>query len=91
MATRKRFWEDTTHRIRFVYTLKPCLWLNQIEIWFSGLNHHVLWRSDFDSVATLGAKIRHCIEFYNQNANPMKWNFHPKKKNTNVPVGVKRI
>ncbi|MDR1383732.1 MAG: transposase, partial [Planctomycetaceae bacterium] len=38
MATRKRFWEDKMHRIRFVYTPKRCSWLNRIEIWFSGLN-----------------------------------------------------
>ncbi|MDR1384185.1 MAG: transposase [Planctomycetaceae bacterium] len=37
MATRKRFWEDQTHRIWFVYTPKHCSWLNRIEIWFSGM------------------------------------------------------
>ncbi|MDR1383490.1 MAG: hypothetical protein LBJ67_06560 [Planctomycetaceae bacterium] len=74
-----------------MYMPKYCSWLNRIEILFSSMNRRVLWRGDFDSVTTLEAKIRHYIEFYNQNAKPMKWNFHPKKENANNTVGVKRI
>jgi hypothetical protein len=91
MATRKRFWEDKTHRIRFVYTPKHCLWLSQIEIWFSGLSRRILWRGGFDSVVTLEAKIRRYIGFYNQNAKSTKWNFHPKKEHANDSVDVNGI
>jgi hypothetical protein len=71
--TRRAFLEDASHRIRFVYTPKHCSWLNQIEIWFSGLSRRVLQRGDFDSVASLRKKIVNYISFYNQTATPMKW------------------
>ena len=73
MKTRKAFLEDTSHRIRFVFPPKHCSWLNQIEIWFSGLSRRVLRRGNFVSVDLLKEKILNYIEFYNQTASPMKW------------------
>ncbi len=35
MESRALFLQDSTHRIRFVYTPKHASWLNQIECWFS--------------------------------------------------------
>ena len=75
MATRKTFLEDESHRIRFVFTPKHCSWLNQIEVWFSGLSCRVLRRGSFGSVDILNRKILSYIEFYNQTAKPMKWKY----------------
>jgi hypothetical protein len=71
--TRKAFLEDESHRIRFVFTPKHCSWLNQIEIWFSGLSRLVLRRGNFGSVDMLKEKILNYIAFYNKTAKPMKW------------------
>ena len=71
--TRRAFLEDASHRIRFVYTPKHCSWLNQIEIWFSGLSRRVLRRGDFSSVHSLQSRILHYVTFYNQTAQPMNW------------------
>jgi hypothetical protein len=73
MKSRKAFLENESHRIRFVYTPKHCSWLNQIEIWFSGLSRLVLHRGDFSSVDVLQEKILNYIAYHNQTATPMKW------------------
>jgi hypothetical protein len=81
-ASRRAFLEDSSHRIRFVYTPKHCSWLNQIEIWFSTLSRQVLWRGDFESVDLLKARILDYITFYNQTAKPMNWKCTALPKST---------
>ena len=85
LESRKAFLTDKSHRIRFVYTPKHCSWLNQIEIWFSGLSRRILTRGNFSSVEKLKMKILDYIDFYNKNAKPMKWKYKLKK---NTPVNV---
>ena len=80
MKTRKAFLEDKSHRIRFVFTPKHCSWLNQIEIWFSGLSRRVLSRGSFSSVDELERKILEYIAFHNLQAQPMKWKYDGTKK-----------
>jgi hypothetical protein len=82
--TRRAFLEDTSHRIRFVYTPKHCSWLNQIENWLSGLSGRVLRRGNFDSVEALQKKILEYIDFYNRTATPMKWKCKELQKIHNI-------
>jgi transposase len=86
--SRRTFLEDDSHRIRFVYTPKHCSWLNQIEIWFSGLSRRVLRRGSFRSVAELQAKILEYVAFYNTTARPMNWKYDgtPKSKTITKPI-----
>ena len=70
-------------KVRFIYAPKHCSWLNQIEIWFSGLSRRVLSRGNVDSVASLQKKILNDIAFYNQTAKPMKWKYERQKNISN--------
>ena len=74
--TRKRFLEDASHRIRFVYTPRHCSWLNQVEIWFSILARRLLKRSSFTSVEDLKARALRFIEYFNNVlAKPFRWTY----------------
>lgn len=74
--TRKRFLENPSHRIRFVYTPKHCSWLNQVEIWFSILVRRLLKRASFASVNELKERILAFIEYFNKTtAKPFKWTY----------------
>jgi len=76
MQSRAEFLQDTSHRIRFVYTPKHTSWLNQIEIWFSILVRRVLKRGNFTSVDHLRERILAFIDYFNQTmAKPFKWTY----------------
>jgi hypothetical protein len=79
METRMKFLEDISHRIRFQYTPKHCSWMNQIEIWFSGLSKKCLKRSNFTSTTDLEIEIGNYIKWYNDEiAKPFKWTYEGK-------------
>lgn len=76
MPSRAEFLQDTSHRIRFVYTPKHTSWLNQIEIWFSILVRRVLKRGNFISVDQLRERILAFIDYFNRTmAKPFKWTY----------------
>lgn len=74
--TRKKFLEDPTHRIRFVFTPRHCSWLNQIEIWFSILARRLLKRSSFRSLDDLRERTLKFIDYFNSVlAKPFRWTY----------------
>jgi len=76
VASRKKFLEDPSHRVRFVYTPKHSSWLNQVEIWFSILVRRVIRRGSFTSKEDLRTKILSFIDYFNQvMAKPFNWTF----------------
>jgi DDE superfamily endonuclease len=76
MPTRAEFLSYTEHRIRFVYTPKPCSWLNQIEMWFSLLVRRVLKRASCKSTGELRQRILEFIAYFNATlAKPFKWTY----------------
>ena len=79
MKTRKEFLQDSSHRIRFVYTPKHTSWLTQVEIWFSILVRRLLYRASFTSVEELRQRLLDFIDYFNQTmAKPFKWTFTGK-------------
>lgn len=75
-GTRRRFLEDLSHRIRFVYTPRHCSWLNQIEIWFSILARRLLKRSNFTSIEDLRVRTLRFIDYFNSVlAKPFRWTY----------------
>lgn len=79
METRAEFLQDSSHRIRFVYTPKHASWLNQIECWFSILVRRLLKRGSFSSTRELKQRILEFIDYFNQTmAKPWKWTYKGK-------------
>lgn len=79
MANRKKFLEDQSHRIRFVYTPRHASWLNQVEIWFSILSRRALKRASFISLEALEQRLIDFIDYFNAVlAKPFRWTYAGK-------------
>ena len=64
--SRRELLQDPTHRIRFVYTPRPCSWLNQVEIWFPILARRLLKRASFSSLEDLRTRVLDFIRYFNE-------------------------
>src|SRR6266403_422970 len=59
--------------VRIHYTPTYSNWLNQIEIWFSKIQRHVISRGVFNSVKDLARKLMRYIRNYIKTATPIRW------------------
>lgn len=59
--------------LRIHYTPTYSSWLNQVEIWFSKIQRHVITRGVFTSVNDLARKLMRYIRNYNKSATPIRW------------------
>lgn len=76
VETRRKFLTDRSHRIRFVYVPKHTSWLNQVEIWFSGLSRRLLKRGHFRSKEDLRKQVLAYIEYQNRvHAKVYQWTY----------------
>ena len=78
--SRRKFLEDRSHRIRFVFLPKHTSWLNQIEIVFGVIMRKVVRRGNFTSVADLKRKILRYIRLYQKAAKPFQWKYSDVRK-----------
>jgi hypothetical protein len=76
METRRKFLEDRSHRIRFVFTPKHSSWLNQIEIVFGILHRRAISRASFPSLSALKDRLLDFIDYFNRTfARPFRWTY----------------
>ena len=76
MKTRAAFLTDPSPRLRFVYTPKPCSWLNQVERWFGILVRRVRKRGNFTSQAARRQRLLDFIAYFNKiMAKPFQWTY----------------
>jgi transposase len=59
--------------VRIHYTPTYSSWLNQVEIWFSKIQHDVISRGIFTSTTDLSRKLIRYIKQYNNTATPFRW------------------
>jgi transposase len=59
--------------VRIHYTPTYSSWLNQVEIWFSKIQRHVISRGVFTSVNDLASKLMRYVRNYNKTATPIRW------------------
>lgn len=83
-------WLARHKNVRFHFTPTHASWLNQVEIWFSILEHQSLAGASFTSPAQLREHMDHFIAAYNQTAHPFEWKKqtvfqkHPKTQYANL-------
>jgi transposase/AraC-like DNA-binding protein len=62
-------------KVRFHFTPTYWSWLNQVELCFAKIEHDVIARGVFTSVADLACKLRKYIRAYAKSAQPFRWTY----------------
>ena len=62
-------------KVHLHFTPTYSSWLNQIELWFANIEHDVIARGVFTSLADLRRKLMKCIRHYNKAAKTVKWRY----------------
>ena len=70
-------------RVTMHYTPTYSSWLNQVEIWFSKIERHVIARGIFTSVSDLAKKLMRYIRKYNLDPKPIKWKYDDPNRRIN--------
>jgi transposase len=71
-------------KVHLHFTPTYSSWLNQVEIWFSRIERHVIARGVFTSKADLARKLMRYIRAYNRNATPIKRTYSDPSTRINV-------
>ena len=74
-------------RVRLHYTPTYSSWLNQVEIWFSKIERHVIARGIFTSVADLRRKLMRYIRHHNKHPRSIKWMYQDARNR--IKAGTK--
>jgi transposase len=67
-------------KLKLHFTPTYSSWLNQVEIWFSKIERHVIARGVFTSTSDLSRKLMRYIRLYNRRAKPIKWSYSDTKR-----------
>lgn len=76
------------HRnVRLHFTPTYSSWLNQVENWFSRIQHDVIARGIFTSAKDLDRKLMRYICAHNKNPKPIKWKYgDPSRRVGSMPI-----
>ena len=67
-------------------------WLNQVEIWFSKIQHDIIARGIFASRNDLKRKIMRYIRFHNAHAKPFRWTYrNPRSSHHALAFSFKKL
>lgn len=71
-------------KLYFHFTPNYSSWLNQVELWYAKIQHDVIRRGVFTSVADLARKLRKYIAAYATSARPFRWTYTDPQKRIHI-------